>query len=136
MPLAAIDCTLFMEEMIAFNKDLWESYLLQQQQLCNRLEVEYVPTEPTQIIGLSEDTSSIPTNGLRHPVEQNTAGWYIWSGEYSLADDFFKPVHAYHLLTTKPELIKYLGLPAGYRFLIDDKGYEDIWFDSSLLDAS
>ncbi|GAC1662096.1 MAG: hypothetical protein NVS9B7_30090 [Flavisolibacter sp.] len=22
-----------------------------------------------------------PINGLRHPVEGNTSGWYIWAGE-------------------------------------------------------
>ncbi|WP_456236598.1 immunity protein Imm33 domain-containing protein [Chryseobacterium carnipullorum] len=30
-------------------------------------------------------------------------------------------------------MIKYLGLPAGNRFLIDDKGFEDVWFDENLL---
>jgi hypothetical protein len=119
-----------------FDIVLWKPHILQQVQLCKRLGVEHVPTDPHQIIGLADDSTSVPTNGLRHPIEQNTAGWYIWSGTFSMADSFFKPLHAYHLLTIKPELIKYLGLPAGYRFLIDDKGYEDIWFDDSLLDVS
>lgn len=125
-----------MADMTGFNKVLWEFHLLQQKLLCKSLGVEHVPTDRNQIIGLADDFTSILINGLRHPVEHNTSGWYIWSGEYSLADDFFKPVHAFHLLTIKPGLIRYLGLPVGYRFLIDDKGYEDIWFDDSLLDVS
>jgi hypothetical protein len=30
-------------------------------------------------------------------------------------------------------VLKYLGLPAGWRFQIDEKGYEDVWFDESIL---
>lgn len=131
-----INSTHRMTDQTDFDANLWAFYLLQQEQLCNRLGVAHVPTDPYQIIGMAADTALIPTHGLRHPVGQHTAGWYIWSGEYSPAEDFFKPTHAYHLLTSKPELIKYLGLPAGYRFLIDDQGYEDVWFDSLLLDVS
>lgn len=32
-----------------------------------------------------------------------------------------------------PEVLPYLELPPGYRFIIDGKGYEDVWFDESLL---
>lgn len=75
----------------------------------------------------------MPINGLRHFPEGNTTGWYIWTGEYSAAPDFFKPMHLFHLQEYYPELLKYLGLPPGNRFLIDDKGYEDVWFDEGLL---
>jgi hypothetical protein len=39
---------------------------------------------------------------------------------------------AEHLLQTRPELIKYFGLDVGYRFLIDNNGYEDVWYDEKL----
>lgn len=116
-----------------FDKDLWNTYVLQQEELCNKLGIAHTPVDPYQILGLSANTTLIPINGLRHPSEQSSAGWYIWSGEYSVANDFFQPVHAYHLLSTKPGVIKYLGLPTGFRFLIDDEGYEDIWYDETLL---
>ena len=32
-----------------------------------------------------------------------------------------------------PQIIEYLDLPPGYRFLIDDNGYEDVWFDPKLM---
>jgi len=75
----------------------------------------------------------MPINGLRHFHEGNTTGWYIWAGEFSDAPDFFKPMHLFHLQEYYPELLKYLGLPPGNRFLIDNKGYEDVWFDEGLL---
>jgi len=33
-------------------------------------------------------------------------------------------------------MIEYLGLPVGYRFLIDNEWYEDVWYDESLLNIS
>jgi hypothetical protein len=125
-----------MTEEHCFDESLWKTYLLQQRELCKRIGVTHVPTEPFQILGLADDMSQIPFNGLRHPVEGRTAGWYIWTGEYNEADNFFKPVHAFHLLDAKPEIIKYLGLPVGYRFMIDNNGYEDVWHDETLLNVS
>ena len=75
----------------------------------------------------------MPVHGLRHPATEETNGWYIWCGEWSDADTFFEPVHVEHLADFLPSVVDYLELPPGYRFLIDDKGYQDIWFDESLL---
>lgn len=62
-----------------------------------------------------------------------TCGWYIWAGlELSSDPDFFVPMHGEHLFEDRSEAIQYLGLPPGWRFLIAP-GYEDIWYDNSLL---
>jgi hypothetical protein len=62
---------------------------------------------------------------------------YLWSGgDIPQEDDhFFQPLHVEHLLEYRPIVLKYLGLPEGWRFQIDDKGYEDIWFDESVIKA-
>jgi hypothetical protein len=73
-------------------------------------------------------------NGLRHPPEGSTNGWYIWTGELSQAPDFFQPLHPVHLIERCPEIAKFLDLPPGSRFLIAP-GYEDTWTDPSLLDV-
>ena len=63
----------------------------------------------------------------------DACGWYLWAGEeLSERSDFFSPVHANHLATLRPEIVKYLALPPGSRFLFSP-GYEDVWEDSSLL---
>jgi hypothetical protein len=76
-----------------------------------------------------------PLNGLRHPATETTCGWYLWAGE-ELSDDpeFFQPLHVDHLSETVPEVMPYLGIPPGGRFLIAP-GHEDVWFDESLLDV-
>jgi hypothetical protein len=76
-----------------------------------------------------------PVNGLRHRPEGETTGWYIWAGE-ELADDpdFFVPLHLGHLAERRPEVLRYLALPPGWRFLVAP-GYEDVWEDPGLLEV-
>jgi hypothetical protein len=76
-----------------------------------------------------------PINGLRHPLEGDTTGWYIWAGEqFSTDPDFFVPLHVEHLKEWCPLVLKYLGLAPGWRFLVAN-GYEDVWQDITLLDV-
>ncbi|WP_432205899.1 immunity protein Imm33 domain-containing protein [Huijunlia imazamoxiresistens] len=103
--------------------------------MCPTHGAKYSPVDPFQIIGLADDLSQVPFHGLRHPTD-NSSGWYIWSGEYNNSDTFFKLHHIGRLMYFKPEVLKYLGRTPGYGFLIDDQGYEDVWFDESLLRIS
>lgn len=113
-----------------------EDIITNQKNICEKYNTIWFDTPLDLKIGISKNIKSgiMPINGLRHKPENGTAGWYIWAGEFSFQYDFFTPIHIFHLVEKYPELLKYLGLPPGYRFLIDDKGYEDIWFDEKLLD--
>jgi hypothetical protein len=88
-------------------------------------------------IGLALDTlGKMPINGLRHQEENGTNGWYIWCGEaMSDSPDFFSPMHVEHIGDYLALAERYLALPPGYRFQIDEDGYEDVWFDKDLLQA-
>lgn len=86
-------------------------------------------------VGVSQGfQNSDVINGLRHSPDKDTTGWYVWSGELSSDGDFFRPLHTEHLQQLCPKILKYLGLPAGFRFLVDFRNdYEDVWFDESLV---
>ncbi|MBO9468367.1 hypothetical protein J7443_24295 [Tropicibacter sp. R15_0] len=108
---------------------------LLQQAKCALWNTEYVALDWKLKAGVEISTFSQnwPLNGLRHAEENGTNGWYIWGGEtFPTADDAFAPYHGGHLLTLCPDIVPFLGLPPGFRFLIAP-GYEDIWFDQSLL---
>jgi len=75
-----------------------------------------------------------PLHALRHPPTPGTSGWYIWTGELTGADDFFKPWHVSHLIARLPELERLLDLPPGTRFVFAPD-YEDVWHDEGLLDV-
>ena len=81
-------------------------------------------------------TDTQPINGLRHPRQGKIDGWYLWSGGEIPQDDnnFFNPIHPEHLMDKRHSILKYLGLPYGYRFLIDNNGHEDVWFDQTILE--
>jgi hypothetical protein len=105
-----------------------------QRAFCSEREVPFVATPGMSITGFARSTTGkLPANGLRHPLTSDTNGWYIWFGEdLNSKPDFFDPVHAEHIYGGHPELIRLLGLPPGYRFLLAGN-YLDVWYDESIL---
>jgi hypothetical protein len=116
----------------------WDDIEKEQKDICKRLNVLWTPVDRNLMIAINNSlfTDTLPINGLRHPREESIDGWYIWSGGEIPQDqvDFFDAIHAEHLLEKRPSILKYLGLPDGYRFQIDNNGHEDIWFDKAILD--
>ena len=106
--------------------------------LFERLNIEPVESLPNSKLGIALETlGKQPINGLRHPDKNDTCRWYIWCGEErSDMPDFFSPIHVSHVPIYLPLVKEYLALPPGYRFLIDDNGFEDVWFDNELLSVS
>lgn len=105
-----------------------------QKQLCAHYGVQCVETRGDQRVGVAQNTKGglRPLNGLRHLPGDDTAGWYIWAGEQPSTDpDFFVSLHAEHLAEWCPDVIKFLGLPPGWRFL-KAGDHEDVWYDDSI----
>lgn len=109
----------------------------QQEEVCKRFNAGFREANPDEIVGVADNikSSQVPLNGLRHSTSEGTTGWFIWSGgEPSKDPRFFKPMHLKHLIELRPEVLPYLGLAPGWRFLIDPtKNHEDVWFDQSLI---
>lgn len=104
---------------------------------CKKYGASPLDASPHLKAGVAANVRSglIPVNGLRHPPVGDTSGWYLWAGEELSADpEFFQPVHIEHLSEMRPEVLKYLALPPGWRFLIAGD-YEDVWYDESLLNV-
>lgn len=107
-----------------------------QKNVCNKYNSKFVGLDLNLKIGISKNINSgdMPINGLRHKPENGTAGWYIWAGKnYTNEIEFWETMHIYHLLEIYPEIVKYLAIEPGFRFLFDSGEYEDVWFDESLL---
>lgn len=109
----------------------------EQKEICNTYGAPFMEAVPQLKVGISLNIKDLiyPINGLRHPPEGDTTGWYIWGGEeFSDDPDFFVPMHVEHLKEFCPDVIKYLGLAPGWRFLIAPE-HEDVWEDKSLLEV-
>jgi hypothetical protein len=112
-----------------------EMIVHEQNVICIKYNMPFVSSPFELKIGIARNIKDgiMPINGLRHPLEGDTTGWYIWAGEeFSEDPDFFVPLHIEHLEQWAPLVLKYLGLPPGTRFLITND-YEDVWEDKSLL---
>lgn len=94
--------------------------------ICKRYGAPFLAAPADMIIGVAIETFEaglMPIYGVRMP----DGTWYIYAGEYSAAKDFYKPMHIAHLEELCPQVLPYLGLGVGWKFIIDDKGYEDVW---------
>jgi len=103
---------------------------------CAKFGASYVPSPPDLKVGIARNVKDglLPINGLRLRPEEGTTGWFIWAGEeMSQYSDFFLPLHVGHLDEWSPTVMKFLGLPPGWRFLVADD-YEDVLEDKSLLE--
>jgi len=109
-----------------------------QREVCERFGVPWHAAPADMKVGITWNVKSgiQPINGLRHPPEGDTSGWYIWAGEGDPPKDpqAFVPLHVGHLAEWCPQVVKFLGLPPGSRFLIAS-GYEDVWEDPTLLEV-
>ena len=91
--------------------NIWNEHIEKQKEICSKYSAQWTPMNPKLRVGISKNLDSEPINGLRHPSEKGTTGWFIWTGEYEDRDDFFRPMCAEHLLKYRPEIIKYLCFP-------------------------
>jgi hypothetical protein len=104
-----------------------------QQAICDRFGAQPSAFPAEAMVGIGP-MDGAPLNGLRHPPESGTSGWFIWAGgDIDEANgSFFQPMHFAHLRTSHPAVVPYLALPPGWRFQIAPD-HEDVWFDESLL---
>jgi hypothetical protein len=105
----------------------------QQIEICKKYNVTFQSCDLSLKVGVSRSLESgrKPIHGMRVKEENGTSGWYIWEGEFSDSSDFFVPLHGEHLKNWAEIVLKYLGLPEGWRFLVGDN-YEDCWKDEAL----
>ena len=109
--------------------------LQSQSDICKRFEV--TPQLPRQAdrLGIAlHSLGSNPINGMRVPSLSGSAGWFIYGGDAPSSDDgFYSPLCVRHVGKHCELVVPYLCLPVGWRFQIDSDGYEDVWYDKSLL---
>lgn len=104
-----------------------------QQEVCAQYGVEPACPQPGEKVGVARVLlpGAYPLHGLRISPENGTCGWYLWTGDWSDAPDFFEPMHVTHVEQRCPEVIPYLTLPPGWRVLLAPE-YADVWFDPEL----
>lgn len=109
--------------------------ILEQRAVTERFNAQFLAAADDSKLGIALQTLTIlPLNGMRLTPESGTCGWYVWGGDYSHDDAFFQPLHVSHISQRCPQILPYLGLAPGWRFLLAPS-YEDVWFDLKLLNS-
>jgi hypothetical protein len=106
--------------------------ILEQREMCKRFNV--IPSFPTfsQKIVISNGVyEGLPIEGVRYPSPNHMTGWWLTTDQYDGNVKSLMTVHYFHVVFKRPDLIKYLALPSGYRFFAGKE--EDIWYDQKVL---
>ncbi|UCA59046.1 hypothetical protein KB553_18710 [Chryseobacterium rhizoplanae] len=58
--------------------------------------------------------------GIRYDAPQDESGWYLITDDYNDDIKSLKMVHFYHVAFARPDILKYLAIPFGHRFRMDN----------------
>lgn len=70
-------------------------------------------------------------DAVRYASPAHMTGWWLTTELYDDDIKSLKTIHYYHLAFKRPDIIRYLALPFGFRFLSGDQ--MDVWFDEKGL---
>ncbi|RYZ28896.1 MAG: hypothetical protein EOO10_08010 [Chitinophagaceae bacterium] len=141
-PINQVNMTLWKKRLLTGAEELvehnvWNVHIELQQAVCRRYGSKWTPISKNWQVFAGSDLTTGSINGLRRRYHSRMAGgrsgWFLWTGEYSEAADFFQPLCAEELLQIRPAIIKYLGLEAGFLFYLESDGDEKVWRDETIL---
>lgn len=107
-------------------------YKRSQQQFCLSIGAEYEPPCADQLVVISEGVlEGEPLQAVRYPSPPHMSGWWLTTNRYNGDIKSLTQEHLYHVTALRPEVMRYVALPFGYRFYLDNKK-EDVWFDKKV----
>ena len=106
-----------------------QELIAEQKLLCEEFGSTYIEVNGDDVVAVAVHTlNQDPIVGIRRIAETaENVSWYIYGGELPEGDDFFETMSIKKLQDIIPEVLPYLALDVGYRFMIDGDDYEDVW---------
>lgn len=101
----------------------------EQKLLCEEFDSAYIEVKGDDLVAVAlESIKQEPIVGIRKkPVAGETVSWYIYGGELQTNEEDFEIMSIKELQDILPDVLPYLALDNGYRFMIDQDDYEDVW---------
>jgi hypothetical protein len=111
-----------------------QELIAEQKLLCEEVGSAYIELHGDDVVAVAVQTlNQEPIVGLRKkPETEENVSWYIYGGELGEGADFFETMSIKKLQDILPEVLPYLALEEGYRFMIDADDYEDVWKEGDL----
>lgn len=103
--------------------------IAEQKLLCEEFGSNYIEVKGDDLIAVAVQTlEKDPLVGIRKkPETAENVSWYIYGGELEEGTDHFETMTVRELQELVPEVLPYLALDIGFRFMIDGDDYEDVW---------
>lgn len=104
-----------------FNKgcDLTISIIRSQSEICSQCElIPVFPNFSQQIVISKGVYEGKDIEGIRYESPEHMSGWWLITDDYDDNIESLMTVHYYHVAFKRPDILKYLALPYGYRFLM------------------
>lgn len=70
-------------------------------------------------------------DAVRYSSPSHMTGWWITTELYDDNVESLETLHYYHLAFKRPDIMKYLALPFGFRFQSGEQ--QKVWFDEKIL---
>ena len=106
-----------------------EELISEQKLLCEEFKSSYIKVSGDDVVAVAVNTlNQEPIVGIRKkPEPEENVAWFIYGGEMGEGEDFFETMTVRELQDILPEVLPYLALAEGFRFMIDHEDYEDVW---------
>src|SRR5690606_25720331 len=106
-----------------------QELIAEQKLLCEEVGSTYIEVSGDDVIAVAVHTlNQDPIVGIRKTPDPSTrVSWYIYAGEEVSSDADFEILTVRELQDIAPEVLPYLALEQGFRFMIDADDYEDVW---------
>jgi hypothetical protein len=131
-----LDVWEYNQEATEFKKgaDLSLTYWRDQHEVCDRAGFTFTPPRPDQLAVISDGVlEGDAVKGVRYEPLEHMSGWWLVTDRYDGNVESMRREHLYHLTAKRPDLARYIALPAGFRF--DLSNGEDVWFDEEALEG-
>lgn len=105
-----------------------QELIAEQKLLCEEVGSAYIEVSGDDVVAVAVQTlNQDPIVGIRKaPETEEKIGWYIYGGEVANDADF-ETMTVRELQDIAPDVLPYLALEQGFRFMIDGDDYEDVW---------
>lgn len=101
--------------------DLSISIIRSQSEICSQIEVSPLfPTFSQNVVISKGVYEGKEIEGIRYDSPEHMSGWWLITDDYDDNIESLMTVHYYHVAFKRPDILKYLALPFGYRFLLED----------------
>lgn len=109
--------------------------ITEQKLVCEEYGSAYIAVNEDDVIAVAVDSlHQEPIVGIRNkPEAGEDVTWFIYAGEHDDREDFFQTVCVKDLQELLPEVLPFLALEHGYRFMIDREEYEDVWKEGDAI---